>query len=568
MTYILHDGPFGPATKEHHIVPSAAQELLQDLLACELIRPTDWEVLPPGHRQRLARLTDCNRLLDQLVIENLLTGYQAGRIRARKPQWLILGSYRILDRLGAGSLGVVFRAEHLVTREPAAIKILVPMTPREESPLVALLAERRTVAHLRHPNIIRVLDIGEARSDDTECPVVYYYVMEYVTGVSLEELVLPGKPLTVEAACDVAYQIAKALTAAHQQGLVHGDLKPSNVVVTEASVAKLLDFGLVRSFNLAVGAQPAPPSRPEFLAPEQADPAAVLDGRTDLYSLGATLFWCLTSKAPFAVRGDWRTTLQERATQTLPSLADLHVLVPGPLQELVTRLLAFRPADRLASARAVAAQLRPFRSQGAASTPSINLSANAQAEARPGGNVLVVDENSDRRQACTTALLEEELLIDEAADGKVGLDMALAGNHDILILAAEMGPISGIDLLRYLRQHPPRPHLKVVMLCTDATPEGIGRVLAAGADDYLTVPVDLAQFRMRVRTALHVKQGQDRAREAAAVESPESLAAKESSPRGRGLGGLLRPFAWLFGSKAARSTPMIADAPGSPIPPN
>src|SRR5689334_13822495 len=109
-------------------VQAAAQPLLQELLTNELLRQEDWEALPPWQPQRLEGGSDPNRLLDQLLMLNLLTGYQAGRIRARKPQWLLLGNYRVLDRIGAGSLGVVFKAEHLDTREPVAIKVLVPTT--------------------------------------------------------------------------------------------------------------------------------------------------------------------------------------------------------------------------------------------------------------------------------------------------------------------------------------------------------------------------------------------------------------------------------------------------------
>src|SRR2546423_13304805 len=135
------------------VVQPAAPQLLQELLTTGLVRKTDWDALPAWGRQRLSGASDSNRLLDQLLPQNLLTGYQAGRIRAHKPQWLILGKYRVLDRLGAGCLGVVFKAENVETRELAAVKVLVP-TRNGTSALVRLLAERQAVAQVRHPNLV------------------------------------------------------------------------------------------------------------------------------------------------------------------------------------------------------------------------------------------------------------------------------------------------------------------------------------------------------------------------------------------------------------------------------
>jgi hypothetical protein len=261
MTYVSSYGKQA-FTKECASVQSPVQELLEQLLTTNLVRKEDWEALPTWTRQRLGGSSEIDRLLDQLLAHQLLTGYQAGRIRAHKPQWLVLGNYRVLDRLGGGSLGVVFKAEHLVTREPVAIKILVPTGPPEPSTLLSLLAERQTVAKVQHPNIVRVLDVCEANCEDRECPFIYYYVMDYVPGVDLEQRVRGGGPLPIAEACEVAFQVTGALAAAHRHQLVHRDLKPSNVLLAENGQARLLDFGLVQSYNTAVGVAVPRPSRP------------------------------------------------------------------------------------------------------------------------------------------------------------------------------------------------------------------------------------------------------------------------------------------------------------------
>jgi CheY-like chemotaxis protein len=519
--------------------------MLKDLLQAGLVRQEDWQTLPAWGRQRLASVTDVNRLLDQLLNLQLLTGYQAGRIRARKPQWLMLGNYRVLDRLGAGSLGVVFKAEHLATRELVAVKILVPLAQRTGSRLLQLLAERRSVAQVQHPNIVRVLDVGEAASQDPECPVIYYYVTEYVTGVDLEHRVNHHGPLHVEEACEVAHQVASALAAAHAHGLVHRDLKPSNIVLALSGQARLLDFGLLRSFHAALGDGPRPPSRPEFLAPEQADPNAAVNIRTDLYSLGTTLYWSLTGKPPFPVAGAWDKALAARAGQTPPPLSDWGVVVPEALQALLKRLLAFRPEDRPAQPEEVVEALRLLLPNHAGHLPGPPPQASPEpAAAAPPGQVLVVDADPAVAEACRAALAEEGLAVD-AAGGKDGADLALAGQHDVLLLAAELPDLNALDLLRYLRKHPPCAGLKILALCATAAPEPISQVLSAGADDYLTKPLDPTQLRMRVKTALHLRQSQMKV---PAVPAEPVAVSAGADPSHRGNRRWWRPLARLFGA--------------------
>jgi serine/threonine protein kinase/AmiR/NasT family two-component response regulator len=551
----LENGAVLPATakpkEERAYVESPGQELLQQLLSSGLVRKEDWEALPAWNQQRLSGAADVNRLLDQLLTQDLLTGYQAGRIRAQKPQWLILGNYRVLDRVGAGSLGVVFKAEHLETRDVVAIKILVPTVKQESSPFLSLLAQRQTIAQVQHANIARVLDVGEARSEDAECPLIYYYVMEFVTGTDLEQRVLAKGPLLVAQACDVAYQVAGALAAAHRHHLVHRDLKPSNILLADNGQAKLLDFGLIHSFNDALGGAPARPSRPEFLAPEQADSAAAVDIRSDLYSLGVTLYWALTAKVPFPVQISWHRALPERAKQTAPPLKEWGVEVPDLLQKLLDRLLAFHPQERPAEPGDVVQALAMLRPEGA---PALEETVTGQLPepASSCGMVLVIDADDDARALSKLALDQEGLATDAAGSAKAGLEMALAGRHDVVLVAADLPDISGLELLQYLRKHPPRPNQKIVVLCATVTPEAISQVLTAGADDYLTKPVDPDQLRMRVKTALHLKQAQDQARvvvaaAAAGVGGPGSNG-NEPGGRQRRSGGWKRPLAWLFGA--------------------
>jgi CheY-like chemotaxis protein len=523
-----------------------AQKLLQELLAAGLVRAADWDRLPAWHRQRLQGASDVNRLLDQLCIHELLTGYQAGRIRAKKPQWLVLGDYRVLDRLGAGCLGVVFKAEHIESREPAAIKVLVPTSKRESSALVRLLAERHSVSQVQHPNIVRVLDVGEAHSDDPDCPIIYYYVMQYVSGADLEQHVQRQGPLTVAETCNVGYEIASALAAAHRHKVVHRDLKPSNVVLTDDGHARLLDFGLVRSFNAALGNSQMQPARTEYLAPEQlTEIRPSVDVRTDLYSLGATLCWCLTGKPPFAGRGERPAQLAERAAQPVPDLAKLGVEVPEALGELLATLLAVDPAGRPGNPVAVMQALNPLRPE-ALREEFVTLSLPEMPRSAPAGRVLLVEPDADCRAACAAALAEDGLATDEADNGRHGLELALAGRHDVLVLAAALPDLGGVELLRYVHQQPDHARARVLVVNDDVSPEAVTRFREAGADECLLRPVDRAELRARVQAALERKHAAD---VAAATPVPDPVGpAVAGTVQPRRLGKLLRPLGWLFGA--------------------
>src|SRR5207247_1937404 len=226
---------------------SPAQEMLRDFLASSLLLQEEWDLLAPEKRQALLACAEPDTLLNGLVDQGLLTDYQAGRVEAGTSFGLILGNYRVLDRLGAGGMGVVFRAEHVRMRKIVAIKVL-PFGPEHDPRLLRrFLTEIRAIAQLQHPNIVGAIDAGELR--DNNGSSLHFFVMEYVPGQDLEEYVRQQGALTAAKACDLMHQVASALAEAHKHNLVHRDIKPSNIQVTPQGQAKLLDFGLARNFR-------------------------------------------------------------------------------------------------------------------------------------------------------------------------------------------------------------------------------------------------------------------------------------------------------------------------------
>jgi serine/threonine protein kinase len=222
----------------------ALPALLEEMLELSLVLPEDWEALPRAVREVVARADGEEQLLLGLVKHGLLTEYQADRIRARTIFGLVLGNYRVLERIGAGGMGVVFKAEHVEMRRLVAIKVLPVECDQDPRLLQRFLAEARAVARLHHPNIVAAIDSGKAGAPGPDGPRLRYFVMEYVPGQDLEEYILANGPLPPTRACDVIHQIAGALVEAHRFDLVHRDIKPSNILLTPEEQAKLLDFGL------------------------------------------------------------------------------------------------------------------------------------------------------------------------------------------------------------------------------------------------------------------------------------------------------------------------------------
>ena len=196
-----------------HVHLTAAQSLLLELLNSSLVVGEDYERLPTGDREELSLCVDSDDLLPRLVAHDLLTTYQAGRIEVGAKSGLLLGHYRILDSIGAGGMGVVYKAEHRDLRRQVAIKVLAPPSARILVCSNAFL-RKSAVARLQHPNIVAAIDAGQCPAAEAEAPPLRYFVMEYIDGQNLEEQVLTNGPLSAFEACDIAYQIASALTEA------------------------------------------------------------------------------------------------------------------------------------------------------------------------------------------------------------------------------------------------------------------------------------------------------------------------------------------------------------------
>jgi serine/threonine protein kinase len=329
-------------------LPPIADFSLDELLASALVPRSEWERLPCRLQQRLQKKTDHAELLPALVEHRLLTPYQSHRLSLGQRFGLLLGDYRVLDRIGSGTMAVIFRGEHRHTRRRVALKVLPVLEDQDKRVLQRFIQEVRITTRVRHPNIVHTIGAGATRSSSPGGPVLLYFVMEYVPGEDLEERVRKYGPLPVNQVVRIARQLADALVEADCRRLVHRDIKPSNIRLTPAWRSKLLDFGLARwGNNLDEPGQPL--GTLAYMAPEQVNHAHLVDIRADLYGLGGTLYWCLTGKPPFPIQGSALAQLAARLRLQPPFAREVRPEVPPEFDEILQKLLALQPADRFSS---------------------------------------------------------------------------------------------------------------------------------------------------------------------------------------------------------------------------
>jgi eukaryotic-like serine/threonine-protein kinase len=268
-----------------------------------------------------------------------------------------LGSYRLVERLGVGGMGEVWRAEHRLLARPAAIKLIQPAftsgaTNRKDAALRRFEREAQVTAQLRSPHTVNLFDFGVA--DDGS----FYYVMELLEGLDADSLVRRFGPLPWERVIYVLRQMCHSLSEAESRGLVHRDIKPANVFLCrygeDHDFVKILDFGIVKSANDTPEMVPTVDQMiqgtPAYIAPEQAL-GNEIDGRTDLYAAGCVAYWLLTGETVFTADTPIALVMHHVHTPPVPPSVRSELPIPAPFEALVLACLAKNPADRPQSAK-------------------------------------------------------------------------------------------------------------------------------------------------------------------------------------------------------------------------
>jgi len=336
-----------------------AEQFIKNLSTSGLLTTDDLASLRTS-LQKEDQPSDVNSIVQRLMREGKLTKYQAKAVYVGKTRGLVLGQYVVLDRIGKGGMGQVLKARHRTMDRIVALKVLSVSAMDSPDAVSRFHREARAAAKLSHPNIVTAYDASEHEG-------IHYLVMEFVEGKDLAEIVKEHGALPVDKAIDSILQAAKGLEYAHAQGVVHRDIKPANLLLDKEGTIKILDMGLalmsrsiktandettdqLTSGGLILGTC-------DYIAPEQADDSHAADHRSDIYSLGCTLYRLLTGELPYKADSVVKVLLAHRQAP-IPSLCEGQSAVPPQLDAVFQKMVAKEPEDRYQAATEVIADLQ------------------------------------------------------------------------------------------------------------------------------------------------------------------------------------------------------------------
>jgi serine/threonine protein kinase len=341
------------------VEPPATERFLKSVVRSGLLTHEQLEETLrslPGREQY-----DSTSMAEYLIRNGKLTRFQAVKLMQGAVIGLILGPYQVLSAIGKGGMGRVYLARDQRTQQLVALKVLPPKMARaKERLLMRFLREMSISQMLSHPHLAQAYETGNHQG-------IYYIAMEFIPGQNLAKLINREGSLSIRRAARLFGEVCLGLDHAHGQGLIHRDLKPSNIMITPNDHAKVLDLGLAimegegPSDRKVVGGQGYVVGTMDYLAPEQAEDAINVDSRADLYSLGCTLYYTLTGRAPFA-GGTSMQKIKRHCTEEPTMASQLNPNIPPAFEAILIKMMAKRPEARYASATEVREALLPWAS--------------------------------------------------------------------------------------------------------------------------------------------------------------------------------------------------------------
>lgn len=300
---------------------------------------------------------DAEAVASHLIGAGLLTAWQCEMLFSRKYKKFKLGKYKLLRHIGSGGMSAVYLAEHTMLKRERAIKVLPKKRVNDSSYLARFHLEAQATASLDHPNIVRAYDVD---NDGDQ----HYLVMEYIEGKDLQTIVKQEGPLPLELACNYVAQAAEGFTYAHENNLIHRDVKPANLLVDLKGVVKILDLGLALYSDedlasLTVAHNENVLGTADYLSPEQAVNSHKVDLRTDIYSLGCTLYFLLTGHPPFP-EGTLAQRIAKHQTQMPEDIRKDRPECPRDLVDICVKMMQKKPERRQQTMREVANALETW----------------------------------------------------------------------------------------------------------------------------------------------------------------------------------------------------------------
>lgn len=340
---------------------SSAEQLLEVVAKSELVSKDRLSSYLDKLRERGSLPHDPRELAAELVRSGLVTQFQSRQLLQGKWRgFFILGKYKLLRLLGAGGTARVYLCQHLGLDRPVALKFL-PLQPGHDGQAIKrFFREARAVASLNHPNIVRVFDIDRADK-------LHFMVLEYVDGPNLHELVQRQGQLDPVRAAHYVRQAAEGLRHAHENGWIHRDVKPGNLLVDRSGVVKLLDLGLARVFSQEAGDVTMHEVKGvgllgtvDYMSPEQAVRSNEVDIRADIYSLGATFRYLLTGRPPFDPEAPVTNKLLWLQLREPPPIRQLRPEIPVEMELIINKMMAKNPEARFQTPAEVVEALQPW----------------------------------------------------------------------------------------------------------------------------------------------------------------------------------------------------------------
>ena len=408
-----------------------------------------------------------------------------------------IGPYRLLERIGRGGMATVYRAYHPALDRYVAIKVLAEFFADDLRYSERFHQEARSVARLKHPNILEIFDFGY----EDGCA---YLVFELVEGGTLADRT--GRPMPLREVVRILEPLAGALDYAHERGILHRDVKPSNILLRADGSPVLGDFGLAKMVG-ALGRLTGSGTvmgTPEYMSPEQAADEPV-GTASDLYSFAVVAYEMLTGRVPFHADTP-AAVLLSHVTKAMPDTRELRGELSAHIEAVLRRGLAKIPRDRFATTKEFVAALKPaaWPDDVPAAVGNTRLT---RTERTPV--VLVVDDGEANRELIEACLAGVDCQVRTAEDGASALKGVQAWRPDLVLLDVQMPGIDGYEVCRRIKASPATRLLPVVMITSLDRTEDRVLALECGADDYMTKPVDRIELVARVRSALRLKSVYD-----------------------------------------------------------
>lgn len=455
-------------------------------------------------------------LASRLREAGLLTDFQIAALSAGRVGELTFGNYLVLDKIGEGGMGAVFRARHRRMKRIVAIKVLQRERLGSRERQERFQSEIETVAQLSHPNIVAAFDADE-------CALGLFLVMEYVSGSDLAQLVETGGPLSIRDAVDYIIQAARALEYAHSQNIVHRDVKPANMLRNHNGTVKVTDLGLAQFIDdpdqetISAGAtrrNGGISGTVDYMAPEQLDAGAQADHRVDVYSLGCTLFFLLTGKVLFRAPSIVQRLVAHRE-QAPPALREFRVDVGTDLEQVYLRMTAKKPHERIESMTAViealeACELPEIEPRGTVDQQFAGVDLSAPTSWVDGSSIglseasLLLVEPSRLQTRMITSQLQSLGLqrVQTATSGQAAFETMLATRPELVVSAMHLPDMTGAELVQRIRNHDVLRDTSFVLISSETDRGLLEAVRQAGTAAILPKPFDLGALRKALCVAV------------------------------------------------------------------